>query len=80
MSSVGRSGLIGLGVGVTLSTGVIAFLIIREMLRRRNQRLLLEAGGPGQLVVDGRLPLTQRGRDPTLLAVCTAWFDPGAAH
>uniref|UniRef100_A0A3B4EBD4 Regulator of microtubule dynamics protein 3 n=1 Tax=Pygocentrus nattereri TaxID=42514 RepID=A0A3B4EBD4_PYGNA len=40
MSSVGRSGLIGLGVGVTVSTGVIAFLIIREMLRRRNQRLL----------------------------------------
>ncbi|KAI4900228.1 hypothetical protein NFI96_026019 [Prochilodus magdalenae] len=68
MSSAGRSGLLGLGLGVTLSTGFIAFLIIREMLRRRNQRLLLETGGPGQLVVDGRLPLTQRGRDQALLA------------
>ncbi|XP_037393287.1 regulator of microtubule dynamics protein 3 [Pygocentrus nattereri] len=76
MSSVGRSGLIGLGVGVTVSTGVIAFLIIREMLRRRNQRLLLEAGGPGQLVVDGRLSLTQRGRDPALLASALRGLTP----
>ncbi|KAL7889092.1 hypothetical protein AOLI_G00040660 [Acnodon oligacanthus] len=80
MSSVGRSGLIGLGVGVTLSTGVIAFLIIREMLRRRSQRLLLEAGGPGPgpgpLVLDGRLPLTQRGRDPALLASALRGLTP----
>ncbi|KAM9496061.1 regulator of microtubule dynamics protein 3 [Clarias gariepinus] len=37
MSSLGRSGLIGLGVGVTLSTGLIAFLIIKEMTRRRRR-------------------------------------------
>ncbi|XP_072532999.1 regulator of microtubule dynamics protein 3 [Salminus brasiliensis] len=76
MSSAGRSGLIGLGVGVTLSTGVIAFLIIREMLRRRNQRLLLETSGPGQLVVDGRLPLAQHGRDPALLASALRGLTP----
>ncbi|KAG9282297.1 regulator of microtubule dynamics protein 3 [Astyanax mexicanus] len=76
MSSAGRSGLIGLAAGVTLSTGVIAFLIIREMLRRRNQRLLLETGGPGQLVVDGRLPLTQHGRDPALLASALRGLTP----
>uniref|UniRef100_A0A8C1X6J1 Regulator of microtubule dynamics protein 3 n=1 Tax=Cyprinus carpio TaxID=7962 RepID=A0A8C1X6J1_CYPCA len=40
MSWLGRNALIGLGVGVTISTGLIALLIIKEALRRRNLRLL----------------------------------------
>ncbi|XP_073709334.1 regulator of microtubule dynamics protein 3 isoform X2 [Garra rufa] len=41
MSWLGRNALIGLGVSVTISTGLIAFLIIKEALRRRTRRLLL---------------------------------------
>ncbi|XP_051730558.1 regulator of microtubule dynamics protein 3 [Ctenopharyngodon idella] len=41
MSWFGRSTVIGLGVGVTISTGLIALLIIKEALRRRNRRRLL---------------------------------------
>lgn len=41
MSWFGRSALIGLGVSVTISTGLIALLIIKEALRRRNRRRLL---------------------------------------
>ncbi|RXN32276.1 regulator of microtubule dynamics 3 [Labeo rohita] len=41
MSWLGRNALIGLGVSVTISTGLIALLIIKEALRRRNRRLLL---------------------------------------
>lgn len=52
MSSLGRNGLIGLGIGVTVSTGLIAFLIIKEMTRRRKER---------RLAVDGRMTLGQDG-------------------
>ncbi|XP_059368145.1 regulator of microtubule dynamics protein 3 isoform X1 [Carassius carassius] len=41
MSWLGRNAVIGLGVGVTISTGLIALLIIQEALRRRNRRRLL---------------------------------------
>lgn len=41
MSWFGRSAVIGLGVTVTISTGLIALLIIKEALRRRNRRRLL---------------------------------------
>ncbi|XP_067274186.1 regulator of microtubule dynamics protein 3 isoform X2 [Pseudorasbora parva] len=41
MSWLGRNALIGLGVSVTISTGLIAVLIIKEALRRRNRRRLL---------------------------------------
>lgn len=41
MSWLGRNATIGLGVGVTISTGLIALLIIKEAFRRRNRRLLL---------------------------------------
>ncbi|XP_051500360.1 regulator of microtubule dynamics protein 3 [Myxocyprinus asiaticus] len=41
MSWFGRNAAIGLGIGVTVSTGLIALLIIKEALRRRNSRLLL---------------------------------------
>ncbi|XP_016382242.1 regulator of microtubule dynamics protein 3 isoform X3 [Sinocyclocheilus rhinocerous] len=40
MSWLGRNAVIGLGVGVTISTGLIALLIIKEALRRRTRRLL----------------------------------------
>ncbi|XP_030578180.1 regulator of microtubule dynamics protein 3 isoform X2 [Archocentrus centrarchus] len=39
----GRSGLIGLAVGATAGLGLIAFIIYREISRRRSQRLVLEA-------------------------------------
>ncbi|KAK2883883.1 hypothetical protein Q8A67_017520 [Cirrhinus molitorella] len=41
MSWLGRNALIGLGVSVTISTGLIALLIIKEALKRRNRRRLL---------------------------------------
>ncbi|XP_058611401.1 regulator of microtubule dynamics protein 3 isoform X2 [Onychostoma macrolepis] len=41
MSWLGRNAVIGLGVGVTISTGLIALLIIKEAVRRRNRRRLL---------------------------------------
>lgn len=47
MSWFGRNALIGLGVSVTLSTGLIALLIIKEALRRRNRRLMLHNTSSG---------------------------------
>ncbi|KAL0165119.1 hypothetical protein M9458_040872, partial [Cirrhinus mrigala] len=48
MSWLGRNALIGLGVSVTISTGLIALLIIKEALRRRrNRRLLLNNTSSG---------------------------------
>ncbi|KAK3522362.1 hypothetical protein QTP86_007640 [Hemibagrus guttatus] len=57
MSSLGRNGLIGLGIGVTVSTGLVAVLLIKEMLRRRRERPLgLSHSGAA---VDGRINLGQ---------------------
>ncbi|XP_065112437.1 regulator of microtubule dynamics protein 3 isoform X1 [Paramisgurnus dabryanus] len=49
MSWFGRNAAIGLGVGVTISTGLIALLIIKETLRRRNKRLLVHDTSTGLL-------------------------------
>lgn len=64
MSSLGRNGLIGLGV--TVSTGLIAFLIIKEMMRRRSERHQVatrsRAGfAVSSATVDGRTNLGQDG-------------------
>ncbi|XP_074471801.1 regulator of microtubule dynamics protein 3 [Sebastes fasciatus] len=40
---LGRTGLIGLAVGATAGCGLIAFMIYREISRRRAQRVVLEA-------------------------------------
>ncbi|CAJ1077517.1 regulator of microtubule dynamics protein 3 isoform X1 [Xyrichtys novacula] len=40
---LGRNGLIGLAVGATAGLGLIAFLIYREISRRKSQTLLMEA-------------------------------------
>lgn len=40
---LGRNGLIGLAVGATAGLGLIAFIIYKEVSRRRSRRLLLEA-------------------------------------
>ncbi|KAM6992106.1 LOW QUALITY PROTEIN: regulator of microtubule dynamics protein 3 [Tautogolabrus adspersus] len=40
---LGRNGLIGLAVGATAGLGLIAFLIYREISRRKSQSLVLEA-------------------------------------
>uniref|UniRef100_A0A3Q3GLV6 Regulator of microtubule dynamics protein 3 n=1 Tax=Labrus bergylta TaxID=56723 RepID=A0A3Q3GLV6_9LABR len=40
---LGRTGLIGLAVGATAGLGLIAFLIYREISRRKSQSLVLEA-------------------------------------
>ncbi|XP_076872740.1 regulator of microtubule dynamics protein 3 [Brachyhypopomus gauderio] len=80
MSSLGRTGLIGLGVGVTVSTGLIAFLIIKEVLRRRTRRLVLDVGsgsfGASGAVLDGRVPLTHDGRDSVTLAAALRSLTP----
>ncbi|XP_053087730.1 regulator of microtubule dynamics protein 3 isoform X2 [Pangasianodon hypophthalmus] len=66
MSSLGRNGLIGLGIGVTVSTGLVAFLIIKEMVRRRRERCLAvsrsSAGfAVSSAAVDGGITLGQDG-------------------
>ncbi|XP_056125397.1 regulator of microtubule dynamics protein 3 [Rhinichthys klamathensis goyatoka] len=67
MSWFGRSTLIGLGVSVTLSTGLIALLIIKEALRRRNRRLLLHntsSGSQNDAVDSAALSAAVRGLSP----------------
>lgn len=39
---LGRNGLIGLAVGATAGLGLIAFIIYREISKRRPQRLVME--------------------------------------
>ncbi|XP_060908637.1 regulator of microtubule dynamics protein 3 [Labrus mixtus] len=52
---LGRTGLIGLAVGATTGLGLIAFLIYREISRRKSQSLVLETRMVPQLLekVDG---------------------------
>ncbi|KAG1938420.1 regulator of microtubule dynamics protein 3 [Pimephales promelas] len=67
MSWFGRNTLIGLGVSVTLSTGLIALLIIKEALRRRNRRLLLHntsSGSQNDAVDSATLSAAVRGLSP----------------
>lgn len=40
---LGRNGFIGLAVGATAGLGLIAFIIYREMSRRKSQRAVMEA-------------------------------------
>ncbi|KAM4633780.1 regulator of microtubule dynamics protein 3 [Polymixia lowei] len=40
---LGRHGLVGLAVGATAGLGLIAFIIYKEVTRRRSRRMLLEA-------------------------------------
>ncbi|KAK2856610.1 hypothetical protein Q5P01_005345 [Channa striata] len=49
-SPLGRNGLIGLAVGATAGLGLIAFLIYREISKRRPQRLVLEARSAPRLL------------------------------
>ncbi|XP_032399576.1 regulator of microtubule dynamics protein 3 [Etheostoma spectabile] len=49
---LGRNGLIGLAVGATAGCGLIAFIIYKEIVRRRSQRLVLEAR-PASRLLDG---------------------------
>ncbi|XP_044025593.1 regulator of microtubule dynamics protein 3 isoform X3 [Siniperca chuatsi] len=49
---LGRNGLIGLAVGATAGLGLIAFLIYREISRRKPQRVVLEAQ-PAPRLFDG---------------------------
>ncbi|XP_044232934.1 regulator of microtubule dynamics protein 3 [Thunnus albacares] len=49
---LGRNGLIGLAVGATAGLGLIAFIIYKEISKRRCQRLLLEAR-PAPCLYDG---------------------------
>ncbi|XP_056621197.1 regulator of microtubule dynamics protein 3 isoform X1 [Triplophysa dalaica] len=67
MSWFGRNAAIGLGVGVTVSTGLIALLIIKETLRRRTRRLLLHDTSSGLLndtVDTAALSAAVRGLSP----------------
>ncbi|KAM9339365.1 regulator of microtubule dynamics protein 3 isoform 2-T2 [Symphorus nematophorus] len=49
---LGRNGLIGLAVGATAGLGLIAFIIYREISRRKAQRVVLEAR-PAPRLFDG---------------------------
>ncbi|XP_035534346.1 regulator of microtubule dynamics protein 3 isoform X2 [Morone saxatilis] len=49
---LGRNGLIGLAVGATAGLGLIAFIIYREISRRKSQRVALEAR-PAPRLFDG---------------------------
>lgn len=40
---LGRNGLIGLAVGATAGLGLIAFIIYREISKRRPQRMAMES-------------------------------------
>ncbi|KAM3861009.1 regulator of microtubule dynamics protein 3 [Diretmus argenteus] len=64
MNTLGRNGLIGLAVGASAGLGLIAFIIYKEMSRRRSQSLLMEAMPAGRLVdsIDGP-PLLQEPLD-----------------
>ncbi|MCJ8750280.1 hypothetical protein PDJAM_G00260810 [Pangasius djambal] len=78
MSSLGRNGLIGLGIGVTVSTGLVAFLIIKEMVRRRRERrLVVSRSSAGFAVssaaVDGGMTL---GQDGVVLASALSGLTP----
>lgn len=42
-TSLGRNGLIGLAVGASAGLGLIAFIIYREIRRRKSQWMILEA-------------------------------------
>ncbi|XP_074540916.1 regulator of microtubule dynamics protein 3 [Halichoeres trimaculatus] len=50
---LGRNGLIGLAVGATAGLGLIAFLIYREISRRKSQSLVLEAREAPRLLLEG---------------------------
>lgn len=49
---LGRNGFIGLAVGATAGLGLIAFIIYKEISKRRCQSLVLEAR-PAACVFDG---------------------------
>lgn len=42
-TSLGRNGLIGLAVGASAGLGLIAFIVYREIRRRKSQWMILEA-------------------------------------
>lgn len=64
--------MVGLGIGVTVSTGLIAFLLIKEIVRRRSRSLLTETStgsfSGSHRVLDGQLNRAQDGRDAVVLA------------
>lgn len=49
---LGRNGLIGLAVGATAGLGLIAFIIYKEISKRRSRRVVLEAH-PAVRLFDG---------------------------
>lgn len=82
---LGRNGLIGLAVGATAGCGLIAFIIYKEIVRRRSQRLVLEARPASRLfdgvdkavllrdamdVQGGLALLCLAGTNPSLSCVC----------
>ncbi|CAI5685547.1 unnamed protein product [Oreochromis niloticus] len=48
---LGRNGLVGLAVGATAGLGLIAFLVYRQISRRRSQSLVLESRPAARLFV-----------------------------
>lgn len=81
---LGRNGLVGLAVGATAGLGLIAFLVYRQISRRRSQSLVLETRPATRLFIgedggallgdtldaQGRLALTSTAQDNHELHGC----------
>ncbi|XP_062267524.1 regulator of microtubule dynamics protein 3 isoform X4 [Platichthys flesus] len=76
---LGRNGLIGLAVGATASLGLIAFIIYREVSKRRFQRPVMEAlpsrrlfDGPGSELLQETLEAQEEKTQQQALAAVEA--------
>ncbi|KAM6954032.1 regulator of microtubule dynamics protein 3 [Aplochiton taeniatus] len=67
-SLLGRNGIIGIGIGATASVGLITFIIYKEVVRRRSQRMVLKASNPAQTCMDGHPPLLEPLDEQEVLA------------
>lgn len=74
---LGRNGLIGLAVGATAGLGLIAFIIFKEISKRRSRRVVLEAH-PAVRLFDGTdgAALLQEAMDARggLARLGSVWF------
>lgn len=73
---LGRNGLIGLAVGATAGVGLIAFIIYKEIRRRKSQSMVLEARPALRLfdAADGGALLRERhDAQGGFTLLCSAW-------
>lgn len=72
---LGRNGLIGLAVGATVGLGLIAFIVHREIKRRKYRRMVLEAQPFTRLfdAADGAVLLLETHDAQGRGSQCAAW-------